>query len=621
MRKKISFLAQLFLSFLAFFVVVKPLFMLYNAKEEPLRLMDYLQVLQHGLSLDCTMAAYLTAIPCILLLGTVWFSRIPFRRMLRPYYFIISFAIALIAVVDTSLYDFWHFKLDATVFFYLESPTDAIASVSWGFLLIRLLVILAITGGFGYLLVRITPLHFAKEHLRKGQESTKKQRIVQPIAASFLLLFVMGLLFLTIRGGWKESTSNVGQVYFSNRQFLNHAAINPAFNLLSSMEKSKDFNQEYNLLSESERQKWYAPLYKAVPDSTQSWLKSKRPNVLLLVFESFGAGFVEAVGGEANITPNYNQLAKEGILFKNCYANSFRTDRGMVCALSGHLGYPNTSIMKIPAKSRNLPSIAKKLVAEGYATHFLYGGDINFTNMKSYLLSTGYQQVTGDTSFPIALQESSKWGVHDEFTFHKLYNDICARKDSLWFETFLTLSSHEPFEVPYQRLKAKIPNAVAYTDHCFGEFIAKLKQTPAWDNLLIICVSDHGYYYPRTESSTHPRYFHIPQLWLGGAIKAPQEIHKIVNQSDIAATLLSQLGLDHSDFIYSRNVSNKGYTHPFAYYAFNDGFGFIDPTGATTFDNKGNCVIFDQPADSCSTKRLLRGKAIQQTSYDNLSKR
>lgn len=140
--------------------------------------------------------------------------------------------------------------------------------------------------------------------------------------------------------------------------------------------------------------------------------------------------------------------------------------------------------MKIPAKSRTLPAIAEGLSKAGYKTDFLYGGDINFTNMKSYLLSTGYQRLIANTDFSLAEQTSNAWGVNDDITFEYLYNQLRNRKEEgPWHTAFLTLSSHEPFEVPYHRLEDKIPNAFAYTDECLGKFIDRLKQTPAWKDL------------------------------------------------------------------------------------------------------------------------------------------
>lgn len=335
--------------------------------------------------------------------------------------------------------------------------------------------------------------------------------------------------------------------------------------------------------------------------------------------ESFGGVFVESLGGIPGVSPNLERLSKEGVFFTNCYANSFRTDRGTVCTFSGYQSFPTVSVMKSPAKSRTLPSIAGKLREQGYATDFLYGGDINFTNMKSYLLGSGYQQLTADVDFSME-ERKNPWGVNDDITFEYLYRQIKERDtDQPWHTAFLTLSSHEPFEVPYHRLKEKIPNAFAFTDDCLGKFIDKLKTLPQWKNLLIVCLPDHGYYYPEEGLVHDPRIHHIPMLWLGGAIKQPMVIDKLMNQSDMAATLLAQLGISHKEFNFSRNVLGKNYKYPFAYYTYNNGFAFHDSTGTTLIDNNSGKTLIESPAPN--ERRTELGKAILQSSYDDLGAR
>jgi len=582
--------------------------MLYNGSiEKGFGFADYMQVMVHGASLDAATAGYLTAFPFLLVLISIWFRKFPLKKILYGYYILAAALISIIFVVDMALYTFWGFKLDASVFLYIDSPKEALASVSVGFILLRVLAILLLIALNSWVLLKITPSVLT---------ATRKR-----IAGTAGMLLLGGVLFIIIRGGVTESTSNIGQVYFSNEPFLNHSAVNPDFSLLSSMGKSQDFASEFNFFDEEKRAALFDGLYPTTDgDSIIQVLNTKRPNILIILMEGFGGAFVEPLGGLPDVTPHFNRLSKEGIFFTNCYANSFRTDRGTVCTFSGYLGLPTASVMKIPAKSRTLPAIAEGLSKAGYKTDFLYGGDINFTNMKSYLLSTGYQRLTANTDFSLAEQTSNAWGVNDDITFEYLYNQLRNRKEEgPWHTAFLTLSSHEPFEVPYHRLEDKIPNAFAYTDECLGKFIDRLKQTPAWKDLLVICLPDHGFYYPREGSNAMPRFYHIPLLWLGGAVKQPMQVDKIMNQTDLAATLLGQLGLEHTAFTFSRNVLGSDYKYPFAFYSFNNGFSFRDSTGVTVFDNNSGSILFDEP--EADESRLDKGKAILQTVYDDLGNR
>ena len=212
--------------------------MLYNATT-CFPLSDYANVIIHGLSLDVATAGYLTALPLLILLASVWAENFALRQWMRPYLIVIAIAISIVFVVDTALYTFWGFKLDATVFNYLDSPTEAFASVSVGFILIRLLGIIAVAIFISWFLLRITPKKLNECKMR--------------ISTSLILLVMGGGLFIAIRGGVSESTSNIGQVYYSENQFLNHSAINPCFSLLSSIGKNERFEDMFEFFPEEER--------------------------------------------------------------------------------------------------------------------------------------------------------------------------------------------------------------------------------------------------------------------------------------------------------------------------------------------------------------------------------
>lgn len=608
MKKRIFYLVTIFFALTALMVLQKPLFMLYNGMaDKGVSVSEVLQVMLHGATLDAAMAGYLVLLPWLVTAVSIWTRRISFRRWMIPYYIIASLLMAVCLVVDMGLYPFWGFKLDASVFLYLDSPGEAMASVSAAFIAVRVAAMLGLSAFYAWLLAKLTPEVLTGVACR--------------VKGTLAMLMIGGVMFVVIRGGVTESTSNVGQVYFSSNQYLNHSAVNPAFSLLSSMGKQKDFASEFDFFEESQRDEWMQGLYPTADgDSTLRLLKTTRPDVLLILMEGFGGAFIEPLGGLSDVAPNLNKLAGEGVFFSQCYANSFRTDRGTVCTLSGYLGLPTASVMKIPAKSRTLPAISEELGKAGYATSFLYGGDINFTNMKGYLLSKGYQHLTADTDFSLSEQAGNAWGVNDHVTAAWLLEYLTATQtESPRFTTWLTLSSHEPFEVPYNRLDDKILNAFAYTDHCIGTLIDGLKQSPVWENLLVVLIPDHGFCYPQGSIDRGGEYSRIPMIWTGGAVQQPMLLDVLMNQADLASTLLAQLELDHSMFTFSRNVLGSAYTYPFAFHTSGSTFTFRDSTGVTGFDTKALTVSYEEP--SPDKNRLNRGKAILQTVYDDLGAR
>lgn len=612
MSKRLIFLLAVFALWLPVFAIQKPLFMLYHALENSSSLTDYLQVILHGVLLDCTISGYLTVIPLLCVLVSIWLPGTVYKKILKGYFLIIAILVAAIYAVDVALYGYWGFRLDATLFFYLQSPKDAMASVPLKTFALQLVMFAAYAWVIYWLFKRLIIPLFPSTPVRRR------------LGGTIGILLVGGILFIPIRGGITTSTANVGMVYFSKNQFLNHAAINPTFSLIASMSKQQDFAAQFNFFPEEERQERYATLTQYNDSLTNNAEKIKllttdRPNILIILLESFTANAIEAVGGEAGITPNLNKLSKEGITFTNMYANSFRTDRGLVAVLNGYLAQPTTSIMKYPAKSQTLPSIAKSLGEQGYTADMLYGGDINFTNMQSYFFGSGYSKITADRDFPLS-SRLSKWGANDDITFSHLYESIRERDEKTpWLSTFLTLSSHEPFEVPFHHLEDPYLNSVAFTDSCIGSFVDKLKELPVWKNTLIVLISDHGYRYPSPMLDYEPRRFHIPMIWLGGAVKEPAIIDIYANQTDLAATLLSQLNLPHDQFTFSRDILDAGYPK-YSFYTFSNGFGFIDSTGVSVYDNESNRPLLEEPSTDSQT-RLDKGKVLLQTLYDDLGKR
>jgi phosphoglycerol transferase MdoB-like AlkP superfamily enzyme len=613
MKKRLLFIFAVFVAWLPFFAIQKPVFMLYHkALAGECTFMDWINVVLHGLTLDCTIAGYLTVIPLLCILISVWFPGEYLRKVVTVYIGIMAVLVAAIFAVDVALYTFWGFRMDATIFFYMKSPSNAMASISVG-LFIRQLILFIV---YAFAIFRT----FSRYIIPLFPDTPVKK----PILNTLTFLLAGGILFLPIRGGVTTSTANVGMVYFGNNQFLNHSAINPVFSLITSLSKQQDFASQFNFFPEDERKEFVESLFTPNKDvqplpTGDTLLTTKRPNILFIILESFTANAIESLGGTAGVTPNLNRLCEEGILFTNLYANSFRTDRGLVAILNGYPAQPTTSIMKYPAKSQTLPSISKTLVNEGYIADMLYGGDINFTNMQSYFYSAGYNSIVADHNFPLS-DRLSKWGVNDDITFTYLYNSITKKeKEKRWLSTFLTLSSHEPFEVPYQRLDNPFLNSVAFTDSCIGSFIDKIKTTPVWNDLLVIMVADHGFRYPDNLKEYEPARYHIPMLWLGGAIKEAGKITTIGNQTDLAATLLNQLDLPHQAFSFSKNLASLPYP-AYAFYTYHNGFGFIDNTGVSAYDNESNKPLLENPKEE-SRERINKGKALLQTLYDDLGNR
>ena len=595
MRQRLLYLGKFFLLTAVLFIAAKVVFMLANAEGHAFTVGDVWDVITHGLSLDLSTALYLLIIPFLVTVVSYWWDGKVLVKILRVYYCLIAIALIMAFVADTSLYPFWGFKLDASCLQYLETPAEARASVSGPYLTIRLVIII-LGAVLIYLLYHRIPLWKKQPANRRGSALTN--------------LLLIPVFIIGIRGGLDESTTNVGQVYFSQNQFLNHAAVNPVFSFISSFEKTASNIVDYDYFPPAECDTLMAGLYPTTSVDTDTLLRTSRPNIVIVLMESAG-DFLTPV------MPNLRRLRKEGIDFANCYGNTWRTDRGTVCTYSGYPSFPTSSVMKMPKKSNLLPGIAATLREQGYKTSYLYGGDINFTNMRSYLVASGWEKLTWKADYSAKEQSSAKWGVRDEITFNTLYEQIAAlpADSSRYLFGFSTLSSHEPWDVPVKRVSHEIPNAFYYLDQCIGNFINRLKATPQWDNLLVIFLPDHSIDFGPYDETVQQRN-KIPMIWVGGAVRRHRTITALCNQTDLAATLLGQLQLPHEAFTWSRDVLSTNYRYPFAVHNYNNGFSLTDSTGFIVYDLEASRRVTAKSSDPDRLERL--GKAILQATTADL---
>lgn len=612
-RFKYFFLTYVF--FVLIFIIQKPLFMLYHLplfKEATWK--DWFLVPYHGLPLDFSLAGYLTLIPGLLLICTIWSRKRLWRRLAKAYFAVIAIVLSAVFVIDLGLYRYWGFRLDTTpLFYFCSSPGDALASASaWELIggIVALLLMTFLLYALFYLLLR---------------DDVLEKKLLPLNRPFFTLLFVLlwAALFIPIRGGFKVSTMNIGKVYFSENMRLNHAATNPLFSLLASSQKQVSFKQQYRFMKDDEANKLVAQMYDQDVvhrsyQAPQQWiLTTARPNILFVVMESFSSKLMASLGGERNVAVNLDRLSAEGLLFRHFYATSFRTDRGLVSILSGFPSQPTTSIMKMPKVSQSLPSIAASLRKVGYTADYYYGGDADFTNMRSYLKGTGFEKIVCDEDFSVS-DRLSKWGAPDHLLFEKVLSNLRQNKrQKPWFKVVQTSSSHEPFDVPYHRLNDKVLNAFAYTDSCVGHFVDELKKLPLWKNTLVVLVPDHLGCYPQNIDNLSVERYQIPLIFLGGALKGPGTVDVHGSQTDIAATLLGQMGIAHHEFTYSKDIFNPSSPH-FAFFTFPDAFGLVDEDNQVVFNNESKKVVLDR--GKRPRKNLKRGKAYLQKIYDTIDR-
>lgn len=569
----------LFIGWIVLFVVAKIAFMIfYRELYAGCGFGELCSVLVHGLRLDMAMSGYLSAVPALFLIAQPWIRQVRVAGLcVRIYLAVMIPLVVLILLTDMALYGYWDFKLDITpLYYFISSPSSAMASTSGWVVAGGVILWVTVSYCLWWLFVRMLGL-------RRLSPATSCRA-----TASVVMFLLAALLFIPIRGGFGVASINLSSAFFSNNMRLNHAAVNPVFSLLYSAVHQQHFDRMFRFLPPGTAAEIFLAHSDTIPYAeSDSLINTPRPDIYIIILESFSTHLMPSMGG-IPVATSLDSIAGSGLLFTNAYASSFRTDRGLPAILNGFPAQPNTSLMKYPEKTRHIPSLASSLADEGYVNRFYYGGDASFANQMSYLLNTGFTNIVTQDDFPKSYR-SAKWGVTDNRLFDKALSDALSSASSHpTFTVIQTLSSHEPFDVPYtDPVFADNPplNAFRFTDNAMAGFVNGLRDSERWDDALIILVPDHyGCYPPLSDPMDVEMRHHIPIVMTGGALNMFGRIDTPVSQVDIASTLLDALGIERSAYDFGRNMLNPSAGH-FAYCSTPSYVALVDSGGVASVYN------------------------------------
>ncbi|MES2499557.1 MAG: LTA synthase family protein [Pseudomonadota bacterium] len=394
---------------------------------------------------------------------------------------------------------------------------------------------------------------------------------------------------------------------FAIRSTLGHRPANPALFAITqdSMVNSLVLNSSYSvfyaiydLQHESKSSQIYGKMERAeifkitgASDSEIPTLKTLVPsakrdkplNLVIILQESLGAGFVESLGGKP-VTPNLEKLKSEGIWFEQLYATGTRSVRGIEAVIAGFEPTPSDSTVKLSLSQEHFYTLASLLHEKGYSAEFIYGGESHFDNMRSFFMGNGFDKIIDEKDYQHPMFVGS-WGVSDEDLFDKTHQQLLTQHASNkpFFALVFSSSNHAPFEFPngridlYEKPKATDNNAVKYADYAIGQFFEKAKKSPYWKDTLFLIVADHDIRV-RGDTLVPIEHFHIPGLILGADIQ-PQSIKSITSQIDLPVTVLSLMGISGQHPMTGRDLSKEPADYlGRAMMQYNDNFAWMQQT-------------------------------------------
>ncbi len=577
------------------------LFMIiYHSHAQGIEFPDQLMAMVHGLKLDLSLTGYCLLIPTLLLFLGSLIKKLPVRRILDVYTFIILLLLVPLFFTNLVIYKYWNFPIDMSIFDYLNTPGEMFASLSpW-----RLILVI------GLIIMVFYPVFFIiyRRWISKPFNVEPGIHWAEPV----FYFLCMPLLIIPIRGGLQTAPINTGSVYFHQEAYVNHAAVNPVWNLVYTLTENGKLSQSFSIMSDTEAREIMRGMHKH-DQSPLPVLNNGSPNIIIILLESFSLPVIAELKGDKDVTPNFNALLREGIYFDRMYASGTMTDRALGSILGGYPGIPGTCVIYYEQKTEKIPNLNLRLKSEGYGSAFLYGGDIDFAHIRSFLLTGGFEKIISEYDFDPSLPRSN-WGVPDHLTFQRLLEET-DKASSPFMHILLTLSSHTPFDVPMETvfpgsdLRMKYLNSIYYTDRALGDFIREAKTRDWWDETLLILLADHSCRVGNLTEHEEKR-FRIPMLWLGGALAVRDTvINTYGSQTDLPYTLFGQLNLPREDFIFSNDLLTEN-PHAFAYYTFHDGIGFISDSSYAVYSlTKDNYLIEE---DMNSGRDLKKGLAYLQ---------
>lgn len=610
MKQILLSLARQIIFWLIFFAFARAIFLMYHFRilaVEDISIYEIMGAYWHSLKLDLATACYIILMPFLILLVQSFYSPAWLNTLNKIYAALIIFIYSIITTAEIGIYTEWKTKLPYKAFLYLEHPSEVFNSATTGniILLLFLFTLQVLLAFYIYHKFFYVPIIKLKRNLI--------------FSAAFLIVTPV-LLVLGMRGGVQEIPINQSESYYSKHTILNQAAVNSGFNLyISVFENLTNFDKNpFVAYPDPEARAIVSQIYSTPVDTTIQILKNNRPNIVLIILESWSADLVESLGGEAGITPQFRKLEKGGLLFTSAISSGSRSEQGMASIFGGFPAHPFSSITVQPDKSGKLPSLVKEFAGLGYATSFYFGGQLIYGNIKGYIIANGFNKIREIYDFGDDVLKG-KLGVHDEFVLSRQLTELHTEKQP-FFSAIFTLSSHSPYDEPMKEVlqwgknERKYINSAYYTDKCLGEYFAKAKKEPWYANTLFILVADHSHNSYRNWDFNSPEYHHIPMLFYGEVLKDKfrgTKFSKMIAHTDIPATLLAQLGHDHSDFHWSRNIMNP-YSPEFNYFTMDNGLGWIRPSGFWTYDYSTTSVILNTFPASEQEKAMKEGKAYLQ---------
>jgi len=580
-----------------------------------------LKSLVSGWLLDLSTTGYLLPVPGLLITLYAIFQR---RWLISICNFFVGLFIVLYCLTcfgELFLYQEWTTKITMQALMHFQHPGEVFSTSPLGVTLLFFLFSIIFSAVYYFTYKKFVAI-------KPGQELKYSAAQKGWVATVSIIIFIP-LNFLLIRGGWSAIPISDSDAYYSSNSALNDAAVNPLWSLLKNIYEYNVHQEEnpYQFMDDAESIFGLKKIMHVEKDTTSHILSSNKPNIVFLILEGFTAYAVPNFGGD-NYAPFLDSISRSGVAFTKCYSAAYTSDQGMPAILSAYPSTPKVSITNQSSKTKGLPCISTDLKTLGYESGFIFGGQLNYGNIKSYLYNTGFDVVVERNDLPESVPDGYL-GIQDMDMVPLVLEKIDKAKQPFSYAWF-TVSTHSPYDIPVPMKKItdgrenEYLNTIIYSDEALRSFFEGAKKKPWYSNTLFVVVSDHSHFSQRNFGLDDKEYHRIVAFFYGEVIKPEYrglKIETITSQLDMTPTLLSQLHLPTDKYIFGKNKLNP-HSPSFAYYDYHDGSGFITDSCFIARKMKGKNLVCNTCKDSVLTNdlRWKHEVFLQETFRDYLSR-
>ena len=587
-RRTIFDLIKLLLFWVIVFDFERILFSLHNwDKLEGVSFGEWLLAFVHSFRLDLATAAALSALPFLILSLRFVITGKWVNRMFFIILAIEVLANAFIHSGEINAYTEWNHKLTTRVFMHLANPDEVFRTADYGmtawFFVFSFIEVLFAWRLYKYL--------FKPEFQLAGIAWYKRLP-----SAIGIFAFFGGCLFLLLRGGVQQIPLNIDSAYYSNNHVANDISVNSLYYFSKSylLYNRSEIDEFIPVLDSNKANQIVNDLYDYPKENKVRIFNQDQPNFVFVILEGWAADAVSCLSETENSTPNFDEMAKSGLLFTNLHACGGTSEIGNSSIFSGYPALPEISISMQPEKHRKIHTINQDFKEKGYNSNYLFSGDLKYGNIGGYFMDHGFDRVEDEKVFSSDLPKG-KLNYYDSELFKLLLSRINETKTPFLYAAF-TGSTHSPYDYPraekerFSGAESDYMNSIVYADQCIADFMSNAKKESWYKNTVFIFVSDHGHPSPLNQNPSTTAYFRIPFLIYGEPLKEEfrgVQNNKIASQADIAATIVNQIGGDMNNYPWSKDLLNTNCPE-FALHTVNRGYGWVSDKGNLVyhFDRK-----------------------------------